>query len=435
MSNKLQHEEFEEEVEDEEGNVIKKNKKDLDSNTSAAAVTSAAVVGGDTTTTTTTTTTSSSLPSSGENKVFLYSGKWAYKAPDGQLYIHNTTTNQWEKEVKITNDMIRQQQSAYGGTSAPMPSNNNNRNNNNNKENINNNNNGNNKRKNHRNRQQQQNNSNNNNNEQEQPIENEPIVDLIISGLPTNPSLIRVNDLFQAFRKAGFIQETADGDPKIQFFIDESGARTGQAVISYAREESIHLAIQLLDDTEIIPKYKMKLAQATPEQVKTTQAKAPSKKGKREDSRVVKKRELNYGWGESESRVIVIKNLFDPKDSWSNLNFYDELKEDLEMGCQRCGEIQSITIFERNPDGVATIKFKDFEAAEKCVALMEGRYFAQRKLTADFYDGFTDYHVEETEEEKEQRLKVWEQYLKDSGENDDSDQENKEDEDNDDDDH
>jgi hypothetical protein len=42
---------------------------------------------------------------------------------------------------------------------------------------------------------------------------------------------------------------------------------------------------------------------------------------------------------------------------------------------------------------------------------MNGRWFAGRRLVAQKWDGVTKYDVEETEEEKEQRLKQWEEYL------------------------
>ena len=42
---------------------------------------------------------------------------------------------------------------------------------------------------------------------------------------------------------------------------------------------------------------------------------------------------------------------------------------------------------------------------------MNGRWFAGRRLVAQKWDGVTKYDVEETEEEKEKRLKQWEQYL------------------------
>ena len=42
---------------------------------------------------------------------------------------------------------------------------------------------------------------------------------------------------------------------------------------------------------------------------------------------------------------------------------------------------------------------------------MEGRFFAKRKLNADYYDGVTNYFVAESEEEKTARLKKWEEWL------------------------
>lgn len=42
---------------------------------------------------------------------------------------------------------------------------------------------------------------------------------------------------------------------------------------------------------------------------------------------------------------------------------------------------------------------------------MNGRWFSGRRLVAAKWDGITKYDVEETEEEKEQRLKKWEEYL------------------------
>lgn len=47
---------------------------------------------------------------------------------------------------------------------------------------------------------------------------------------------------------------------------------------------------------------------------------------------------------------------------------------------------------------------------------MNGRWFSGRRLVAQKWDGVTKYDVEETEEEKEERLKKWEEYLERKGE-------------------
>lgn len=42
---------------------------------------------------------------------------------------------------------------------------------------------------------------------------------------------------------------------------------------------------------------------------------------------------------------------------------------------------------------------------------MNGRWFGGRRITAEKWDGVTSYKVEETEQQKEERLNEWERYL------------------------
>lgn len=53
------------------------------------------------------------------------------------------------------------------------------------------------------------------------------------------------------------------------------------------------------------------------------------------------------GWEDKESRIVVIKHLFHPSEAKEDsFKFYDELKTDLEIEAGRCGEIQTVRIFE-----------------------------------------------------------------------------------------
>lgn len=47
--------------------------------------------------------------------------------------------------------------------------------------------------------------------------------------------------------------------------------------------------------------------------------------------------------------------------------------------------------FQRHKDGVAQINFKDPEEADACVQLFNNRWFNQRKITAETWDGKTKY--------------------------------------------
>ena len=52
---------------------------------------------------------------------------------------------------------------------------------------------------------------------------------------------------------------------------------------------------------------------------------------------------------------------------------------------------------------------------------MHGRWFAGRRLVAERWDGVTKYDVEESEEQKEARLKKWDEFLDSSEEQEDQD--------------
>lgn len=50
-----------------------------------------------------------------------------------------------------------------------------------------------------------------------------------------------------------------------------------------------------------------------------------------------------------------------------------------------------IFYFQRHADGVAQINFKDAEEADACVQLFNNRWFNQRRITAETWDGKTKY--------------------------------------------
>lgn len=130
------------------------------------------------------------------------------------------------------------------------------------------------------------------------------------------------------------------------------------------------------------------------------------KKGHRIDQ------DKDLGWDEDDRVHIIIKNLFDPSQISLRVSakFYEELKEDVSAECNKFGDVRSVKVFERSPEGVVAVVFKDHDAAEICVEKMNGRKFDGRILEADYYDGVTNYFVDETEEEKKARFELFEEW-------------------------
>ncbi len=64
-----------------------------------------------------------------------------------------------------------------------------------------------------------------------------------------------------------------------------------------------------------------------------------------------------------------------------------DLKEDVRDECSKIGDVTNVVLFDKEPDGIMTVRFSTEEAAGKCIAAMDGRYFGGRTVAAELYDG------------------------------------------------
>ena len=64
-----------------------------------------------------------------------------------------------------------------------------------------------------------------------------------------------------------------------------------------------------------------------------------------------------------------------------------DIKEDIREECAKLGVVTNVVLFDREPDGVASVRYADAEAARACVRLMGGRSFAGVKIEAYVADG------------------------------------------------
>ncbi|KAI4489209.1 hypothetical protein M0804_004707 [Polistes exclamans] len=110
-------------------------------------------------------------------------------------------------------------------------------------------------------------------------------------------------------------------------------------------------------------------------------------------------------------RVVIIKNLFSPEDFDKEVALLLEYQQDIRQECLKCGDVKKITIFDRHPEGVAQVIFREPAEAQACVQLLNGRWFSQRKVSAEIWDGKTKYKINETDAEIEARLDKWDKFL------------------------
>ncbi|MEE6496715.1 hypothetical protein FKM82_002469 [Ascaphus truei] len=221
-------------------------------------------------------------------------------------------------------------------------------------------------------------------------VEDQRNTNVYVAGLPPDVT----NDEFvQIMSKCGIImRDPVSEEYKIKLYKDRQGNLKGDGLCCYLKRESVDLALKLLDDHEIRG-HKLRVENAT-FQLKG-EYDATKKKKKCKDYRkklTLQQKQLDWRPEKKASdtrkrfeRVVIIRNMFHPSD------------------------------FERHPDGVASVSFKDAEEGDNCIQALNGRWFGGRQLLVETWDGVTDYQIEETSREREERLKGWDNFLHTDG--------------------
>ncbi|KAJ9105238.1 hypothetical protein QFC21_001603 [Naganishia friedmannii] len=267
-----------------------------------------------------------------------------------------------------------------------------------------------------------------------------PVTDVYVSNLPQRTT---VDLLARIFGRAGLLMTDDEGNPKIKLYSDDAGTFKGDALISYFKGESVDLAVTLFDDTELEmgsgegnihvskAEYKQKSKREDEDQQKKPQgetktatnavtgaAKPTGKKGKKptkerteEQKRAAKRiRSLQSkleDWSSGSdnedpaaplggapkpgnnrmNRVVVLKQMFTLQELEEDPGLALELKDDVREEAETIGTVTNIHLFDKEEDGVMTIKFKDAISAQACLLKMNGRFFGGRQIQASLYDG------------------------------------------------
>lgn len=92
-------------------------------------------------------------------------------------------------------------------------------------------------------------------------------------------------------------------------------------------------------------------------------------------------------------RIVILRNIFDPAEAaQGGPTFLAELEADVVPELEdACGAVSKATVFARHPEGVIAIKFASAAGAAACIGVMNGRFYAQRKISASLFDGVTDF--------------------------------------------
>ncbi|KAK7057198.1 splicing factor U2AF-associated protein 2, partial [Favolaschia claudopus] len=251
-----------------------------------------------------------------------------------------------------------------------------------------------------------------------------------VTGLPVDTEL---EELVERFQKCGVLEEDDEGEPKVKMYAKDDGSFSGEALVVYFKEDSVLLALNILDDAELRfgdSSTTMHVARAdfthkssggggggggdgggdgeAHKPRKTVDKKKASRRigkmQKRADffvrrSLVTNRADRKTGSGPAlapedsanvenkNGRVVVLKHMFTLERLEEDAALLLDLKEDVREECSSLGEVTNVLLYDKEPEGVITVKFRDPLSAQACVVKMNGRFFDGLRVEASLYSG------------------------------------------------
>merc|ERR1740131_709819 len=203
---------------------------------------------------------------------------------------------------------------------------------------------------------------------------------------------------------------------KIKLYRDDQNQLKGDGLCTYIKPESVELALTILDgsvvDGKVISVQRAKFELKGEYDPKLKPKKLSKKQAKKAKERIFAwVPEKLKGERSKHEKVVVISNMFTVEELDKDPGLILDLSNRIRIQCSKFGSVSKVTLYDKHPDGVCQVFFREPSEADMAVQMLNGRMFGERVLSVVTWDGKTKYKMEESKDEESMRLQQWEKYL------------------------
>lgn len=86
-------------------------------------------------------------------------------------------------------------------------------------------------------------------------------------------------------------------------------------------------------------------------------------------------------------KVVILRHMFTLEELDEDPAALLDIKEDIREECAKLGPVTNVVLYDKEEEGIVSIRFQTTEAAEACLKLMHGRSFDGRTVEAFYATG------------------------------------------------